>query len=157
MSERGASDIERLWIWMTSPSIDFESTVWTEYDGNSTERNSNELIGIFHLRFHHIRVILYLEIHNSISESLYVGSDCFRHWFKKMACFWTDLNSNHWNANIWSVYSNSILRGRQRCQQYPSSMVTCKASNLPVVYPVEFFDDEFGNTTEIFKHFIVWF
>jgi len=36
------------------------TTVWTEYDGISTERNSNELVGIFHLAFHHIRFILYL-------------------------------------------------------------------------------------------------
>ena len=36
----------------------FYYTVWTEYDGTSTERNSNELMGIFHLAFHHIRFIL---------------------------------------------------------------------------------------------------
>ena len=32
---------------------------YSEYDGTSTERNSNELMGIFYLVFHHIRFILY--------------------------------------------------------------------------------------------------
>ena len=41
-------------------TVHFYFTVWTEYDGISTERNSNELMGIFHLSFHHIRFILYL-------------------------------------------------------------------------------------------------
>ena len=35
-------------------------TVWPKYDGTSTERNSYELMWIFHLRCHHILVRLYL-------------------------------------------------------------------------------------------------
>ena len=35
------------------------NTVWPNNDGTSTERNSNEFMGIFHLRFHHNLVIVY--------------------------------------------------------------------------------------------------
>ena len=48
-------------IWFKTPHLRLPSyKVWPEYDGTSSERNSNELMGIFHLRFHHIPVILYL-------------------------------------------------------------------------------------------------
>ena len=40
-----------------------------------------------------------LEIHHSISESLYVGSVSFRHWFKiKMAWVWTTLKTETFSA-----------------------------------------------------------
>ena len=66
-------------IWLVIPIskiLYFEpSTVWTEYDGTSTERNSNELMGIFHLVFHHIRFILHFP-RDSILNFLI----CFANW-----------------------------------------------------------------------------
>ena len=56
--------IPNIFLFSKSNNVNFQYEPNTWHDGTSTsvKRSSNELIGIFHLRFHHIRVILYSNV-----------------------------------------------------------------------------------------------
>ena len=51
--------------------------------GNKRIRNTYRTLWIWMASIDFESTILYLEIHHSISESFYVESDSFRHWFQK--------------------------------------------------------------------------
>ena len=94
------------------------NTVWPDYDGTSTERNSNDLMRIFHFRFHHNLVILYalaVVIHQKrrVTEWFCIKIHLWGTLFRGTRC-WTDVATGMSVfaiiSNFYSNYSESSIK-----------------------------------------------
>ena len=73
-----------------------------------------------------------LEIHHSISESFYVGSASFRHWFQKINWLWYELLLNNLGTRLKTIWALEQYRKIEILDQFgPIGNKTRSVDHLP--------------------------